>query len=204
MAQQEEPWNHQHMPPFACHFGLSDTPQYFFCCPPPPPYLNPFFHYYDDQRWGPAYRYQSPTSVPGSAGFQPPDGPSPCSAKEESDEDSVLDLLTSEFPDLCIKDQFVVSACMEGRGWGEIQRDYQTQFGVSCSSTRPALAMRLYRLKRKYPKLRSILGDKRRKKQRRRDEEAEWTQRSSRQDAIAAAYTLLDFVSQPPRTRMPC
>ncbi|KAK2036280.1 putative reverse transcriptase and RNase H [Colletotrichum somersetense] len=200
MIQRAEPQSSQDMPGCGWHFGSTDTAQQFFCFPPPPSYFPPFFDYYDNQQRDPAYRYESPLDVYESTDFQPLDSLSLRCAEEESDyaPESALDLSPSDYPVLCEEDQFIVSARAESRKWGEIQTEYEARFGASRSSTRQALAMKLCRLKQKYPELTSVVGHNQRKTRRRRCEEAAGGIRgSSRGDAIAAAQTLLDFLGQP-------
>ncbi|KDN63806.1 hypothetical protein CSUB01_11308 [Colletotrichum sublineola] len=202
MVQQVEHQNPQDMPPFGWHFGSTDAAQHLFCFPPPPSYFPPFFDYYDDQQRGAVYTYESPPDVSDSTSLQCLGNLSlRCVEEEEEEEDHaqglVLDSPSSDYPVLCEEDQFIVDARAQRRQWGEIQRDYAARFCASRSLTVQALAMRLTRLRQKYPQLRSVLGDKPRKERRRRDKWAPRIQGSSQGDAIAAAQTLLDFLGQP-------
>ncbi|KAK1965662.1 putative reverse transcriptase and RNase H [Colletotrichum sublineola] len=202
MVQQVEHQNPQDMPPFGWHFGSTDAAQHLFCFPPPPSYFPPFFDCYGDQQRGAVYTYESPPDVSDSTSLQCL-GNLSLRCVEEGDEEEdhaqglVLDSPSSNYPVLCEEDQFIVDARAQRRRWGEIQRDYKAHFGASRSSTPQALAMRLSRLRQKHPKLKSVLGDKPRKKRRRRDQWSQGIQGSSQGDAIAAAQTLLDFLGQP-------
>ncbi|KZL88087.1 reverse transcriptase and rnase h [Colletotrichum incanum] len=191
------------MSTFGWHFDAAEAAQQFFSFAPPPPYFPPFDYYGNQHHSSSTYQYESPPRVFELPDLRPQDNSSSHRLQDKPDcsGETVRDLLASNSLSLCKEDQFIVEARLEKRAWGETRAGYEAAFGASRSSTQQALAMRLSRLKAKYPKIRSILGGKTRKRARSK-ERTKGVRGSSRLDAVAAAQTLLDFLRQPGKGKL--
>ncbi|KAI3531309.1 hypothetical protein CABS02_14192 [Colletotrichum abscissum] len=73
--------------------------------------------------------------------------------------DGILDPALVDFLQLDVGEQYLIERRLQRQPWKALTAGFQQRFGVSASSTQSALMMRLSRLKKEHPQIRSLFEE---------------------------------------------
>ncbi|KAK1658093.1 hypothetical protein BDP55DRAFT_720971 [Colletotrichum godetiae] len=100
--------------------------------------------------------------------------------------DGILDPALVEFLQLDVGEQYIIERRLQRQPWKALTAGFQQRFGVSASSKQSALMMRLSRLKKEHPQIRSLFEKASLKGRSRRPKEQGYRRETPSQDRDVA------------------